>query len=325
MQSVHRIHGPVLVTGASGYLASRIVPALNAAGVPVHLLSRRRPSLPILVPYFVGSPDGDPQVLRDATRGVRTIFHLAGQTSVAEAKRDPSGDLKANVIGMLRLLEAASNAKQPPAVVFTGTVTEAGIPAGDMLDESAPDRPITIYDIHKLAAEKHLELASSRGQVCGVTLRLANIYGPGAASGATDRGVLNQMMRRASRGEPLSVSGADRLRDYTFIDDVVDALWRAAAHAETLAGQHFVVGSGDRRTMADIVQLVAVRARVEVRRANPPSDQDPIDRRSYVVNAAAFRRATGWSPTVALEDGISRTLDWIAETGVAGLKAGRSG
>jgi nucleoside-diphosphate-sugar epimerase len=320
MQSVERIQGPVLVTGASGYLASRLVPALIAAGVPVHLLSRRRPSLPIMVPYFVGSPDGDPHVLREAARGVRTIFHLAGQTSVAEARRDPYGDLSANVLGMLRLLEAVSNATQRPAIVFAGTVTEAGIPSGDPLDESAPDRPVTVYDIHKLAAEKHLELASKRGQVHGVTLRFANIYGPGAASGAADRGVLNQMLRRASHGEPLTVFGTgDRLRDYTFVDDIVDALVRAAAHAKPLSGRHFVIGSGDRRTMEDIIQLVAGRAssrlgrQVEVQYATPPPNQDPIDGRSYVVNASAFAKATGWAPTVTLEEGIDRTLDWIAE------------
>lgn len=312
---MERIQGPVLVTGASGYLASRLVPALLAGGVAVQLMSRRRPSLPMLTPYFVGSPDGDPHALAEAVRGARTIVHLAGQTSVAGAKRDPYADLKANVVGMLRLIEAASNAPRPMRVVFAGTVTQAGIPPGDMLDESATDRPMTIYDIHKLAAEKHLELASRRGLVHGVTLRFANIYGPGASSGAADRGVLNQMMRRASSGEPLTLFGTgDCLRDYTFIDDIVEALWQAAAHAETLSGRHFVVGSGDRRTMADIVQLVAERARVEVRRADPPADQDPIDGRSYVVNAAAFTRAAGWSPKVALEDGINRTLEWIAET-----------
>lgn len=311
---MERIQGPVLVTGASGYLASRLVPALLAAGVTVQLLSRRRPSLPVLLPYFVGSPDGEPRALREAVRGVRTIFHLAGQTSVAEAKRDPYADLTANVIGMLRLLDVVSNAKQPPAIVFAGTVTEAGIPPGETLDETAPDRPITIYDIHKLAAEKHLESASVHGLVHGVTLRLANIYGPGAASGAGDRGVLNQMMRRASSGEPLTVYGSgDQVRDYTFVDDVVDALLRAAAHAAALSGRHFVVGTGDRRTMAQIIQLVAARGGVEVRRTEPPADHDPIDRRSYVVNASAFAGATRWSPKVALEDGINRTFEWIAE------------
>jgi dTDP-4-keto-6-deoxyhexose 4-ketoreductase len=111
----------------------------------------------------------------------------------------------------------------------------------------------------------------------------------------------------------------DRLRDYTFVDDIVDALVRAAAHAKPLSGRHFVIGSGDRRTMEDIIQLVAGRAssrlgrQVEVQYATPPPNQDPIDGRSYVVNASAFAKATGWAPTVTLEEGIDRTLDWIAE------------
>ena len=310
---------PILITGASGYLASRLVPAVLARSRDVRLLSRRQPPVIERARYFCGSPDGDPHQLKEAVRGARTIFHLAGQTSVAEAKRDPYGDLRANVTGMLRLLELAAATSPRPTIVFAGTVTQAGIPPTEMLDESAPDRPITVYDIHKLTAEKHLAAASALGSVTGVTLRLANVYGPGAQSAAPDRGVLNRLIRIAVSGEPLTVFGDGRqLRDYTFIDDVIEALVLAAEHAAAIAGRYFVIGSGDRRTMADIIQTVAGRAAsrfgrpVPVTRAEPPAGQDPIDSRSYGVNATAFMTATGWAPRTRLEDGIDRTLDWIA-------------
>lgn len=310
---------PVLITGASGYLASRLVPAVLARSRDVRLLSRRQPQFAGKARYFAGSPDGDPQQLTEAIRGTRTIFHLAGQTSVAEARRDPYADLRANVTGMLRLLELAAAASSRPTIVFAGTVTQAGIPSTDTLDESAPDHPITVYDIHKLTAEKHLAAASALGSVTGVTLRLANVYGPGAPSAAPDRGVLNRLIRGAVSGEPLTVFGEGRqLRDYTFIEDVIDAFLLAADHAAAIAGRYFVIGSGERRTMADIIHAVAGRASkrfgraIQVTRAEPPVNRDLIDARSYAVDASAFMTATGWAPRTRLEDGIDRTLEWIA-------------
>jgi nucleoside-diphosphate-sugar epimerase len=310
----------VLVTGASGYLASRLVPALAAGCRDVRLMSRRKPSYPSTHRYFAGSPDRDLAVLREAACDAATIFHLAGQTSVAQARRDPAADVQANIMGMVRLLEAVAGASRPPTIVFAGTVTEAGIPDGETLDERVPDRPITEYDIHKLAAEKHLAAAAMRGVVRGVTLRLANVYGPGTRSLASDRGVLNEMIRRAGAGDRITVFGVGKqLRDFTFIDDIVRAFLFAAERAAAVSGRFFVVGSGHRRTFADTVAIVARQASarhgrpVEVVQVDPPPTQEPIDMRSYVVDASAFRNATGWAPTVSLEDGIERTLDWIAE------------
>jgi nucleoside-diphosphate-sugar epimerase len=189
------------------------------------------------------------------------------------------------------------------------------------VSERDPDRPITIYDAHKLDAERLLESASAAGVVRGVTLRLANVYGPGAAPAAADRGVLNQMIRLAASGRNLTIFGdGSQLRDYTYVDDVALAFVQAAARAADISGRHFVLGSGERRTFAQIVDAVARRAgaragrEIAVRRVAPPVALDPIDARSYVVDASAFIAATGWRPAIDLDSGIDRTLDWIGAT-----------
>jgi nucleoside-diphosphate-sugar epimerase len=128
------------------------------------------------------------------------------------------------------------------------------------------------------------------------------------------------MIRLAWEGRPLSVYGdGAQLRDYTFIDDVAAAFAKAAARAADISGRHFVVGTGARRTLAEAAQTVARLASLKTGRAVavqhipvPPSS-DPIDARSYVVDAAAFTAATGWRPGIDLETGIDRTLDWIAQ------------
>ncbi len=95
-----------------------------------------------------------------------------------------------------------------PIVLFAGTVTEAGIPSRLPVDEDAPDDPITIYDRHKLMAEQDLKAAAVNGDVRGATLRLANVYGPGARGQRADRDVLNRMIKTAHRRRDRSRSMA---------------------------------------------------------------------------------------------------------------------
>ena len=312
------IESPVLITGGSGYIASRLLPQLAGVG-EIRVLSRRAPRPSVAIRWIEGHA-GDAAALQDAIHDARTIFHLAAQTSVAIARENPQADYDANVSGLTRILDAIGRGTTPPTLVLAGTVTQCGIPLTDTLDERAPDQPITVYDAHKLEAERALEAAARSQVVRGVTLRLANVYGPGARSGAADRGVLNRMIRLASEGRPLSVYGdGAELRDYTFVDDVAAAFVKAAGRAADISGRHFVVGSGERRTLAGAAALVAAQASrrsgrpIPVEHVPAPASADRIDGRSYVVDAGAFTDATGWRPTVDLETGIGRTLDWLAE------------
>ncbi len=308
--------GPVLVTGGSGYLASRLLSKLAGKCGELRVLSRQPPVAAPMLRYFAGHPSGDPAILRDATRDVEVVFHLAGQTSLTYARQQPSEDHDANVEGLRRLIECLGAGRRP-AVILAGTVTQAGLVRAPFIDESWPDAPITNYDVHKLAAERHLEAASASGVVRGVTLRLANVYGPGRASGSAERGVLNQMIRRAVGGAPLRVYGpGDEVRDYVFVDDVVSAFVEAAREAGVLAGRHFVIGTGAGRTLTEAARQVAAAVRqrlgltVAVEHVEPSPGQEPITRRSYAVDARLFRRLAGWRPLVDFESGVDTTIRW---------------
>jgi len=273
------------------------------------------------VEWHQGHLNGDQRLVQQALQGVGTIFHLAGQTSVAVARQDPRADHLVNVGGMARLIAALRSVRSAPTVVFAGTVTQSGVIIGERLDESAPDQPVTEYDRHKLEAETLLEEASREGILRGVTLRLANVYGPGSRSSASDRGVLNRMIRSAAAGQPLRVFGdGQQVRDYSYVTDVIEAFMLAAERSTALAGRHFVVGSGHGRSIADLVTLVAARAEAYHGRTVPitfepvASTAEPIDARSYAVDATAFTQATGWTPSVGMADGIDRTLRWIGDT-----------
>jgi UDP-glucose 4-epimerase len=249
------------------------------------------------------------------------VFHFAAQTSVHQADANPEQDWRDNVEPLLRLLETCRQRDFRPVILFAGSVTQAGMTEGLPVNESHPDRPITVYDWHKLLAEGYLEHYARRGWARGATLRLANVYGPGPKSAAPDRGILNQIMRRAIRGEsPRLYGSGSQIRDYLFVDDAVRAFLAAATHSNRISGQHFVVGSGTGHTLAQAFDLVSQRANVAlglkltVANINPPAGQSRIEERNFIADTTRFSSATGWHSRVSLPEGIDITLKSLCDS-----------
>ncbi|MEO8257205.1 MAG: NAD-dependent epimerase/dehydratase family protein [Acidobacteriota bacterium] len=310
----------ILITGGSGYLASALTRLLSPVRCRIVRMSRQ----PGANPHPDGAATIEPLVadLREPgrwtgqVRDADVVFHLAAQTSVAVASSRPLDDLAINVEPMLHLLEAGSAGGRSRTIVFAGTVTESGPPQQLPVDEQTPDAPTTVYDLHKLVAEQYLKQYARQGAVQGTTLRLANVYGPGPAHSSADRGILNLMVQRALRGQPVTIYGDGAwLRDYVYVDDVAAAFVLAAARIAETNGRHFVIGTGQGHTIAEALHLVAtqVTARtgrpVAVQHVDPPAAQPSIDFRHCVADSRAFQHATGWRPAVDLRTGLARTVD----------------
>jgi nucleoside-diphosphate-sugar epimerase len=310
----------ILIAGGTGYLAGSLVGLLKDVECHIVRLGRAKENfVPVAGVARTEDIVGDVRELavwERALEGVDIVFHLAAQTSVSVANRDARADLEANVIPMVHLLEVCRQRGLHPIVLFSGTVTEAGIASRLPVDESQADHPVTIYDLHKLMAENYLKYYAAQRFVYGASLRLANVYGPGPKSSSVDRGILNMMIRRALAGEPVTVYGqGERLRDYVFVEDVARAFVFAAAAIERTNGQHFVIGSGEGHTIAEAMTLVskrvALRAGVEVPvvYVDPPQPQSPIEARDFVADTRLFSQLTGWRSLVSLVEGIDRTIE----------------
>jgi nucleoside-diphosphate-sugar epimerase len=274
-----------------------------------------------------------PGVWDGALAGIDLVLHLAAQTSARVADADPASDFDANVRPLLLLLEHCRREGPRLGVVFASAATVAGIPDRLPVDEDAPDRPLTAYDVHKQIAEIYLRCYAARGIVRGAALRLTNVYGPGPGSRHKDRGILNQAIRRALAGEALTVyRPADRVRDYLYVDDAALAFLAAAAHLPRLGDGHFLVGSGQGTSLRqawDLAADAAARAtgrRVAVLEVDPPEPQSPIEARHFVADVRRFGGLTGWSPRVSLAEGIERTVESGLETcaGPSGPRHGRT-
>jgi len=312
----------ILITGGGGYLAHGILRGLAEIDCRVVRFGRSAEKMTLSGRPNIESVTGDVRdgnVWTSLLEGIDIVFHFAAQTSVYVAQKDPLADLQANVSPLLTLLETCRLKGWRPIVIFAGTVTEAGLPATIPVDESQIDRPITIYDLHKLIAEKYLAHYANEGLVRGATLRLANVYGPGPPSSSADRGVLNMMVRRAIAGEAITVYGDGRhLRDYVYVDDVANAFLSCAAEIDQTNGRYFVIGSGEGHTILEAMTLVADRvalktgARAPLAQVEPPQPQSPIEARNFVADSGLFTKLTGWRATVGLTEGIDRTIEAIA-------------
>jgi len=322
---LHAFEGKaVAVTGAAGFLGGQLVTRLAEISCRIVRIARTAQAPLDAMPATVtdiAADVSDPGVWDGVAGEADVVFHFAAQTSSAIAAENPAADFAANVAPMRHLLDACRRRRRRPVVVFAGTVTQAGIASRLPVNEDVVDGPVTIYDRHKLIAENDLKAAVSAGTACGATLRLANVYGPGGHGRHHDRDVLNRMIGTAIHGEPLTVYGAgDYLRDYLFVDDVIDAFLMAAANPARVTGRHFVVGSGRGITIRQAFELVAARVearlgrRVPVIIAEPVTGLSAIEQRHFVADHSRFSAATGWRPTCSLADGIDRTIEaWACE------------
>ena len=310
----------LLITGGAGYLATGLVSLLKDVDCRIIRLHRQHSNpnqrTAIAKIHDLKGDVRDSKIWEQALKGVDYVFHFAAQTSTYSANEEPVTDHSINVLPMLFLLEACRRRKSTITVCFAGTVTVAGIPQHLPVSENCPNHPLTIYDLHKMMAEKYLRWYSEQGYVHGVTLRLANIYGPGPRSSRADRGILNQMILKSLRDEPLTIYGeGDQVRDYLFVEDASRAFLAAAIHGEELSGKFFVIGSGKGHTIAEAIGMVAERASkrcgkiVQVQHVAPPGGLSPIEQRHFIADFSRFTRATGWVPLYTLEEGIDKTLE----------------
>lgn len=310
----------ILISGGTGYLASGIIALLKDVDCRITRLGRSEEGRAEVkgaarITELTGDIR-DPAVWKRSLDGVDILLHLAAQTSTYVANADPLADHAINVLPMLQLLECCRQSGLRPTVVFASTVTVAGIQKHLPVNESHPDHPLTVYDLHKQMAEKYLRWYSEQGFVRGVALRLSNVYGPGAQSSSADRGILNQMIRRALAGEALTVYGTGKqLRDYLYIEDAARAFLAAAASAEVLNGNFFVIGSGVGRTIVEAMETVAERCalrtgrKVAVVHVDPPVALSPIEHRHFVADFGRFHQATGWAPRTPFVEGVDQTLE----------------
>jgi UDP-glucose 4-epimerase len=298
-----------IVTGGAGFIGSHVSDALVARGDEVHVvddLSRGRqenlPDAAVLHELDIRS-----EALTDllATLQPEAVFHLAAQADVGTSVEQPALDADVNVIGTIRVLEAARSANA--RVIFTSTggaiYGECERPAR----EEDERRPLSPYGTSKLAGEEYLATWNRLHGTSHGACRLANVYGP-RQQPSLEGGVIAIFLERLRNGRAIEIFGdGKQTRDFVYVGDVVNALLVAMSAQR---GGVFNVGTG---TETSILELEALCAETAGAQRQPPrfAPERPGDLRRSVLDASRAARELGWRATTTLADGLART--WQSE------------
>ena len=292
----------VLVTGGTGFLGSNLVSALRAAGADVRTLSRSKPA------DFQGDLRDRPLV-EAAVAGSSVVFNLAGHSGSTSSNLEPFEDLDVNLRGQLTLLEACRHLAHPPTVVFPSSRLVYR-PATQMpVAETWLTGPLSLYGVHKLAAEHYHLLYAHLYDLKVAILRITNPYGLSSHPTDDRYSIINWFIHLAVTDQVLPVYGEGRqLRDYVHVDDVVRAFLLAGADARAV-GQIFNVGSGTGvsfRGMAETVIQQAGAGRIEARPW--PDAAARVETGDFVADVARVRQTLGWRPATALDSGLREVI-----------------
>ncbi|WP_314621573.1 NAD-dependent epimerase/dehydratase family protein [Streptomyces stackebrandtii] len=315
----------IVVLGGSGFIGAAVVEALARRPVRLRTVGRRPQPVPAGAVADVEAVCADltgRAALEAAVAGADTVVHLLMHTGGwREAAGNPAAE-EVNVGVMRDLVALLGNAHRPPAVLFAGSTSQAGLPERMPIDGSEPDRPTTAYDRHKHTAEQILMAADAAGLVRGVSLRLPTVYGDSPRGRLTGRGVVSTMVRKAFAGEELTLWNDGTVeRDLLYVHDAADAFLAGIDHARVLAGRHWLLGTGRGvplgdvlRTIADLVGAHLGRPPVPVVCLPPPDLATATDMHSVTIDSSRFRAATGWRPRVPLHLALRRCVEAFAHS-----------
>jgi UDP-glucose 4-epimerase len=243
-------------------------------------------------------------------RGHDYLFNLAGQTSHLDSMQDPFTDLEINGRSQLSILESCRKFNPDLRIVFASTRQVYGRPQYLPVDEKHPLTPVDVNGINKLAGEWYHLLYNDVYGIPTCALRLTNTYGPRMRVKDARQTFLGIWVRSVVEGKPFQVWGGSQLRDFTFVDDAVDALLRAAV-SDDACGKVFNVGGSppaSLRDVADLLVKVAGAGTYEVREF--PPDRKQIDIGSYYSDDRLMRKTLGWSPRWSLGQGLEATVEY---------------
>lgn len=313
----------VLITGGLGFIGSNLAIRLVELGADVTLVDSLIPTYggnlwnvePIKTRVRINISDvRDPFAMKYLIYGQDYLFNLAGQTSHVDSMENPETDLAINVQAQLQILEACRQHNPDVKVVFASTRQVYGRPLRIPVGEDHPLTPVDINGVHKLAAEHYHRLYNNIYGVRSVILRLTNTYGPRMRVVDARQTFLGIWIRRLLEGEPILIYGdGSQLRDYNYVDDVVDALLMAA-ETDTCYGDVLNLGSQEVFSLSQTAEIfLDLHPDGQVSYVPFPKSRLSIDIGDYQGDFSRIRGALGWSPKTNFRDGMRRTLEYYQQ------------
>ncbi|MGR3221266.1 MAG: NAD-dependent epimerase/dehydratase family protein, partial [Candidatus Anammoxibacter sp.] len=252
----------------------------------------------------------DSHSMRYLIQGHDYLFNLAGQTSHLDSMADPFTDLEINSHAQLSILEACRKYNPGIKVVFASTRQVYGRPDYLPVDEKHLLRPVDVNGINKTSGEQYHILYNNVYGIHTCVLRLTNTYGPRMRVKDARQTFVGIWIRNLIEGKPFEVWGGEQQRDFTYVDDAVEAFLMAAVLDEA-SGKIFNLGGSkvvSLKELADLLIEVVGEGSYKIKQF--PEERKKIDIGDYYSDDTLIRQTLGWEPKVDLREGLSKTVDY---------------
>lgn len=239
------------------------------------------------------------------------IFNYAAQVNHNVSIEKPILDNQINCIGHINVLMACRNHNQAVKIAYPGSRLQYGKIISLPVAEDHPREPLSIYAIHKNTAEQYYQAFYKHYGIRSTCFRITNPYGPRSQMKSSGYSMINWFIRLAMDNQTITVfGGGKQIRDYIFIDDLVDGLVRATVQQET-DGQVYNIGSGEKTRFIDMAKtVVEVVGGGDITDTPWPKNYDNFETGDFYADITRFTKATGWKPRTTLRQGIEQTVDY---------------
>ena len=307
----------IVVTGGAGFVGSNVVRRLLAERARVVVLDdfytgddHNLPSDESNLAIVRGSVT-DFDLTRDVIKGSSLVFHLAARNIIVST-RNPREDYEVNIGGPLNVLIAARELNIP-RVVYSSSTSVYGNPRYLPINEDDSTNMLSPYAVSKYAGENYCKAFYESYGMSSSVVRYSNVYGTAQRADNPYCGVVAKFFESAMSGNALRIHGdGEQTRDFTYVDDVVEATLLAGISPKA-DGQVYNVGTGREVSVNQLAHLI-----VEI--TGGGVEPEYIDRRDIdnirrrVVNIEKIRRELRWLPSCTIEQGLRRTYQWLKET-----------
>jgi dTDP-glucose 4,6-dehydratase len=308
----------VLVTGAGGFIGSRLVEKLTLNGARVRafvrytsraevgLLRQLPPEILTNIEIIRGDLR-DFNAVEQAAKGVDTIFHLGALISIPYSYVHPVETVQTNVIGTMNILESCRNVGAK--LVHTSTSEVYGTALRVPIDEEHPLQGQSPYSASKIGADKLVESYWRSFDVPAITIRPFNTYGPGQSN----RAVIPTIITQALAGDVVRLGNLEAIRDFTYLDDTVEG-FLLAGQANLWNGETYNLGTGEEITIGAIAELIfkimGKQPKIQVEPSRLRPEKSEVMR--LISDNRKAKTALNWYPRVGIEEGLRRTIEWIS-------------
>lgn len=309
-----------LVTGGAGFIGSHLTEELVRRGHAVRvvdsLVTGKRSNL-AHVPNveFVQGDLADADVASRVVAGIDVVLHQAAIPSVPRSVEDPQTSNRANITASLNILVAARDAGVK-RLVYAGSSSAYGDTPTLPKREDMPPNPLSPYALQKLVAEEYCQMFTRLYGFETVSIRYFNVFGPRQDPGSPYSGVISLFSTALLDGrQPIIYGDGEQTRDFTYVANVVDGVLRAC-DAPGAAGEVINVATGGRISLNELLRVMNTIVGTNIQAVHKDARSGDVkDSQADISKANAL---LGYAPTVSLEDGLRRTLEWCRSEQSAG-------